>query len=205
MGAFGGRAKQYQVRDSIRATDTVLDLGAGGGFFLHEMKCQQKIAVEINPFALDFMKRNFPGIKQYRFLKDVPDEIADVVTSMSVLEHIEAPVLVLRELYQKVKPNGLAIFHVKNEGVLTDKKYNPNDWDQHLYTWNPSLFGNLVAAAGFKIEEVKAYQTAWPPNFEALWDQVGEKEFLRLAEIEGKKTNTWSIVLRARKVPKTTA
>eukprot|EP00002_Diphylleia_rotans_P008716 TRINITY_DN18720_c0_g1_i1.p1 TRINITY_DN18720_c0_g1~~TRINITY_DN18720_c0_g1_i1.p1 ORF type:complete len:286 (-),score=70.28 TRINITY_DN18720_c0_g1_i1:81-938(-) len=202
MGAFAGYAEQYRVRDWIRSTDTVLDFGAGGGFFLNGMKCQRKIAVELNSYALEFMKDHFPDIEQYRFLKDVPDEVADLVTSIHVLEHVEAPVLALRELYNKLKPNGIAIFHVKNEGVHTDRRYNPNDWDQHLYTWNPGLFGNLIAAAGFKVEDILAHQTAWPPNYKAVWNQVGEKEFIRLAEIEGRNTNTWSLVLRARKVPK---
>ena len=40
-------------------------------------------------------------------------------------------------------------------GVILDvygRKYQPGDINNHLFTWNPLLLGNLMNAAGFKVK-----------------------------------------------------
>ena len=50
----------------------------------------------------------------------VPDGYADIIISTHTLEHVENPLGALRELRNKLKENGKAVFHVPNESCSTE-------------------------------------------------------------------------------------
>lgn len=67
---------------------------------------------------------------------------------------MECPLTELREVFKKVRPGGRLIVGIKNEGVQYLQQYKTGDTDNHLYTWNALLLGNMVRAAGFRVDEV---------------------------------------------------
>lgn len=68
---------------------------------------------------------------------------------------MECPLTELREMYKKVKRAGRIVIGIKNEGVQYLREWKPNDIDNHLYTWNDMLLGNMVRAAGFNITRIE--------------------------------------------------
>ena len=67
---------------------------------------KEKTGIEINDFARAEAKKL--GINSVKNIRDIPDDYADVIISTSVLEHVENPFEILRELKDKLKDGGKA-------------------------------------------------------------------------------------------------
>ena len=68
--------------------------------------------------------RKYYGVK-YTDLEGVEDGSIDAVTCHHVLEHVEAPVEILRSLALKLRPGGLLVLHVPHQRPLT---FAARDW-----------------------------------------------------------------------------
>lgn len=112
--------------------------------------------MELNNHAREQIAEVYPEkkIALYQYVEDVEDESIDIFFSTSVIEHMECPLTELREVYHKVAPRGRVIIGIKNEGVQYLRVYKENDQDNHIYTWNAQLLGNLVVAAGFEVIKI---------------------------------------------------
>ncbi len=143
----------------IKPSDKVLDFGCGGGFVLNSFNCKKKFGIEINSHAQKQAK-SF-GITVVESFDDLKSKYFDIVISNSALEHINNPLEILVQSHRVLKKNGKLIFSVPHE----DLSYNfqHNDINQHLYTWSPMSFGNLIQKAGFKILKVVTKKIITPP------------------------------------------
>lgn len=122
--------------------DKFLDMGCGEGLVLKE-------ALEngFKPYGLDIANNldkslDRTGINFFNgnlFEANYPDDYFSVIYSDSVLEHIEKPMLVLKEFYRILQPNGLVFIIVPNEDSLI------NDIKKILYTllYNKSKYGRI--------------------------------------------------------------
>ena len=127
------------------------------------------------------------GIKSVKHISDIPDMYADIIISTSVLEHVENPLGVLRELRNKLKDNGRIVFHVPNESC--DTEYIRSDAHNHLYTWNCLTLGNLFKAAGYFVYSVQKVQEVWPSHFYEIEKEVSPELFDVICEIGGKASD----------------
>lgn len=136
----------------IEPHDTVIDFGCGTGGILSAITCGRRIGVEINEPAIEQAIAN--GLEVVRSLEDLPNDVADVIISHHALEHIDEPLPILRALRDKVRPRGRLILVIPAETpyALRFRRWRPNP-QQHLYSWTPLSFGNLVVAAGFDIDK----------------------------------------------------
>ena len=50
--------------------------------------------------------------------------------------------------------SGRIVIGVKNEAVELWRGWNANNRDNHLYTWNSMLLGNVLRASGFVIDRI---------------------------------------------------
>jgi len=164
MGEFGGWANKEKFQKFIKSTDKVIDFGCGGGYLLRQLKCADKIGIEVNEKARAVAKEM--GIRTVAAIEDIPDNWADIIISNHVLEHTIAPLDEILSLKNKLKPEGKIIFVVPSEGVY--HSYDPNDPNHHLYTWSPMCLGNLFHSAGFKVLESKAVIHRWPPKYRLI-------------------------------------
>ena len=123
---------------------------------LASLKVSKRVGVELNDYARSQITEVYPekNIQLYRYVENVPDESVDLFFSTSVIEHMECPLTELREVYNKVRPGGRLVIGIKNEGVQYLRRYVTADQDNHLYTWNELLLGNLVRAAGFTVKKI---------------------------------------------------
>ena len=148
-GEVFGKIRAERIRDFVSPKDTIIDFGCGPGYVSKFIDCRRKIGVDVNPAALSIASRN--GLECYTFLEAIGKNIADVVISTHVLEHVPCPLGTLRELRRVLKPGGLLVLVVPIDDWRRTKNWTPSDFDQHLYTWTPLLLGNILVAAGFEM------------------------------------------------------
>lgn len=161
MGRFGAKVKADMFQPYIRDGMTVVEFGSGGGYLLDRLCAREKMGIEINDVARAAAKEI--GISSVKNISDIPDGYADIIISSSVLEHVENPFGVLKELRDKLKDDGKAVFHVPNESCNTE--YVRSEINNHLYTWNCLTLGNLFKAAGYFVHSVQKVQEVWPEHF----------------------------------------
>lgn len=171
-GRFGGEVEAFKFQHFIRPEDNVIDFGAGGGFLLKNLNCKGKLGLEINDIAREESKSI--GVNSVKTVHEIEDNWADVIISNHALEHTFQPLDEIRSLYPKLKKGGKILFCVPLEKV---NHYQPNDINQHLYTWSEMNLGNLFTLAGYKVLDVKEIKYKWPPYFWAIRQKLGQFVF----------------------------
>lgn len=147
-----GIKTRFKVRifaPHISRTDTVADFGCAGGAMLAGLDCARRIGIEINDTARAAAERDH-GIETYASTAEVPDGVADVVVSNHALEHIEAPIDALRQLRPKIAPGGKLVLLLPIDDWRSQRRWDPDDINRHLYTWTPLLLGNALDEAGYR-------------------------------------------------------
>jgi SAM-dependent methyltransferase len=161
IGRFGGWANLTKFSEYIHQDKKILDFGCGGGYLLSNLKCLDKIGVEINPLARAEATRN--GVRTVSSTAEIANGWADIVISNHALEHCPQPLTELRNLLPKMASDAIAVFVFPCEAAKYS--YNLNDRNHHLYSWSPMSAANLFAEAGFDVVESKIYLHFWPPKF----------------------------------------
>jgi SAM-dependent methyltransferase len=195
IGEFGGIANLFKFENEISQPDTVLDFGCGGGYLLNNITCKRKMGIEINESAREEAQKN--GVEAYESFNNLEDSYIDIIISNHALEHVTSPFETLKSLYPKLRSGGKIIFVVPHQD--TNEEYDPNDPNNHLYTWNQQTLGNLFRHAGYKILKVEAIQHQWPPNYKEIFAKYGEEEFHKQCKEYAKKNNNYQIRIVAQK------
>lgn len=175
---------------------TILDFGCGNGGVLRRLSAKRRIGVEVGKIAA--AEAGAAGVQVVGSLADVPSESIDFGISCHALEHVSAPFDVLVELRRVMRPGApirLVIpaeisFHKSQRGWRVDR-------NMHVYAWTPLSFGNLAAAAGFKVTRARL---APMPSGSRLLKAVRYLPWLRrgLAWLLAYRRNALSVVLDAR-------
>jgi SAM-dependent methyltransferase len=182
LADFGAEANLWMFRDFVRATDTVVDFGCGGGFLLRRLDCRRRIGVEVNPAAVRCAHAN--GLEVVSDLSDLAPEFADVIISSHALEHTFDPFHKLRQAHAVLQRGGLAVFMVPCERY--DRRYVADNIDQHLYTWAPLNIGNLFANAGFSVLSCERIAHRFPPAPERIQRCVGWAAFHAICRLNAR-------------------
>ena len=103
------------------------------------------------------------------------------------MEHVPLPLNSLKDLYKKLKTGGTMVIVIPCEQASERGfYYKAGDINQHLHTWCPMTFGNLVTLAGFKVIECKPFQHQWCPDFKQNWNQPNFHQRCREHAIKNK-------------------
>ena len=160
IGEFGGWANLTKFQPFIRNEFHVVDFGCGGGYLLKNIRCQEKIGIEVNGVAREQARQN--GIRTVETTEEIDHQWADLIISNHALEHVPDPLSELQKLKRLLKPGGKIVFYVPCESI--HMAYKQHDVSQHLFTWSPMCLGNLFSTAGYVIEESAPYFHQWPPK-----------------------------------------
>ncbi|MDO9087402.1 MAG: class I SAM-dependent methyltransferase [Anaerolineaceae bacterium] len=122
---FGVNKRVNRILKKEKKSGKILDIGCATGIFLNEMKNKgwDCYGVEPNNFAANYGKEYFDlniinkPFEQTNFL----NSFFDVVTMWDVLEHVENPDLVAKELYRILKPDGLLVVSMPNSDSIECK------------------------------------------------------------------------------------
>jgi SAM-dependent methyltransferase len=167
----------------VETTDTVLDLGCGYGEFIRQVRCGRKLAMDLNPDALEHV-----GTCAECLVHDctqawpVPDNSLDVVFTSNFFEHLPDKTALrntLQECHRCLRPGGRLI------ALGPNIKYLPGEywdfWDHHLPLTARSLAEGLENLA-FKIE-------------------VSREKFLPYTAVHGPQYPLWCVRLYLRLRP----
>lgn len=170
IGRVGGILNKFKFQEHILPENTVLDFGCGGGFLLEQLTANRKIGFEINVNAKEHAKTL--GIEMPDNLNSIPDNSIDIVISNHAIEHVPNPLEVLKQLYRVIRTGGLLVVVLPCEqpGEI-EFEYREDDINQHLHSWCPQTFGNLVKLAGFKVELSTTIRHKWTPDYKTSFDQ----------------------------------
>lgn len=169
IGYIGGFLNKFKFKNNVNKTDILMDFGCGGGYLLDNFENKQKFGFEINKSAIDECNRK--NIKVFNDFNDIENDSIDSIISNHVMEHVPLPLETLKNLYTKLKPGGKIIIIIPCEQPSEEMfYYEPNDINQHLHTWCPMTFGNLVTLAGFKVIECNVFQHKWTPDYAIEYD-----------------------------------
>ena len=152
-GAF---LRHVHITPVLKAGDRVLDVGAGGGEFVHYM-CEKGFdahGIEPNEGFADYARRTYgvPILMAMWETADVEDESFDVITSNHVVEHFCDPYAALRRFHSWLAPGGRLFLSVPSIANPNRTPYGRFHFG-HLYNFTYETLAMLARRAGFTQSE----------------------------------------------------
>ncbi len=172
-------AERYIVDHVSNKQAAIADIGASGGVFLkglQEKGYTNLTAVDIDNYLQDDVKQAFGFVGLDLNFEKFPtaDKSLDVVTCLSVMEHLENPFHLAREVHRILKDDGLFIMSIPNgfhiwsklsfllHGELTDWRED----NAHITFLTKAVFKKSFLRY-FTIEHT-VYQEGFVPYFSKL-------------------------------------
>jgi len=140
----------------------ILDIGCAAGFALEVLAEQgyEVRGVEISArMAAESARRlGAEKVHQGPLTDDVfPGETFDIVTLWDVIEHVEDPVALLRQVRERLRPEGILLIETQNVASLFARLLGVNwqhyKFQEHLYHFDPKTIRVLLGKAGFELLE----------------------------------------------------
>jgi len=161
--------------------DVVLDVGCGGGTLIKKIKGKKIVGIDFSKTAVMLARKNLKSkrnavIKRMNAEKlSLPSNSFDRIVCTEVLEHVQKPENVIREMLRVLKKDGHAVITIPNEKNVKKIKNSLNrlgvmnvfldgiskncseEW--HIHEFSREMFKKLTEKK-FRIEKTKAI-----PNF----------------------------------------
>jgi SAM-dependent methyltransferase len=155
--------RKYRLVEKAKSTKAghILDVGAGTGFFLNEMKKHgwQVAGTEKSADARAFAKKEF-GLEmdEPEQLFSFEKESFDAITLWHVLEHIHRPDENMEAFSRLLKPEGKLIIAVPNPTSYDARHYKQYwaAWDvpRHLWHFGPGQMKLFGEKHGFRLKSL---------------------------------------------------
>jgi SAM-dependent methyltransferase len=140
----------------------VLEIGAGSGAFVQAaLKRGWKVdANEVSESALELLRRTEATVCSGDLTAArYPDSQFDFVVSLEVIEHLPAPLDLVREMWRVTRPGGLLLLTTPNFNGIS-RRYLGIQWrvidPEHLGYFTPSTLSRLLRDVGYKSIWVKS-------------------------------------------------
>jgi SAM-dependent methyltransferase len=139
----------------VSSDSTVLDLGCGYGEFINNIQVKRKLAMDLNPDALDRLASDVEFLRQDCSERwQVPDNTLDVVFTSNFFEHLPDKNCLkktLAEAWRCLKPGGRLIAMGPNIKFLPGLYWD--FFDHHTILTEASL-AEVLSLCGFSPEKV---------------------------------------------------
>ncbi len=157
------------IERHMRRDSRILDLGCGSADFLRAAYARAQEVYGIDPDRRALHRNAVIGAKIAGTGDDLPfaDNAFDMIALAWVIEHLERPAAVVRELYRVLKPGGLLVF-------LTPNMWNYNVW---MIRMVPNCLHHLFTQALYGRRERETYAVRYRlnsvPRIEAVLRSIG--------------------------------
>lgn len=164
----GGYFFRKYLKNYIHSNATILDAGCGDNGMISEFKSLSGliIGIDINENLLN--KNNIVDKKIIGNLEQIPldNNSVDIIVSEFVLEHLQNPITVFKEISRVLKPKGVFIFITPNvlNPIMTLSKILPYSWhkllrkillkkreEAHPTYYKANTYGKLLKLARFSM------------------------------------------------------
>jgi len=175
---------------------TVLDFGGGlGNNLLSVSQRAQAWMVEPSPLGRQLARHG--GIKTAAQLDELKHLRFDTVLCRHVLEHVDHPLIILRDLKEALTPYGVLVLVLPCESMYTLPDLT--DIDHHLYCWHPRALANLLEKAGFKILRIRYEYFGAKRKMLPLYRRGGGKAYAHMVRWVGRVFRYKELVVEARR------
>ena len=151
------RERIFYLRQFLPSGSSILDFGCGQGIFV---KIAKKFGYQVFGYDIDPK-----ATADFYSLKEIPNHFFDAVVCFDVIEHVDNPQKILKNIRQKLKPNGLLFLTTPNRLGLAGRIIKNKFWglvpQGHKNVFTLSQMEGLLKTAGFKIIEAKTNLIAW--------------------------------------------
>ena len=152
------RLNQYKIDLKhilkYKSSGTVLDFGCGNGKYLEMFPSSfKKIGYEINPKAIEHLKKSSIGKFYTENIKCIQEKDIDLILMRGVIEHLPDPVSITELLCDKLKNGGYLFIsatpNIDSPGaVLYKEKWNQFYFPDHLFYFSVRSLSFLLARFG---------------------------------------------------------
>jgi len=150
--AWVAEKRAQKIQPHVKESDAVFEFGVGFGWNLAALRCASKTGHDIDPTLRNHVQRH--GIEFMENLDSIASKTFDVILCHHVLEHVPNPAASIEQLSNSLKPGGLLLIFVPYEKERRYRRFNPNEPNHHMFSWNPQTLGNFVSAAGFELVSI---------------------------------------------------
>ncbi len=175
---LGHRLQAHLFEPFLSAGDDLLDFGCANGSLARALapRVRSVTGLEVNEHSRALATEH--GLEVFASLASMPEQRQfDKIVSNHVLEHIPNVVGTLQVLRRHLRPDGrlVVVVPIEDHRTARNRQWRADDYDRHLYTWTPLLFGNLLDEAGFRPLRIEIVNLAWSPRLFFLGDGVAQR------------------------------
>ena len=163
----------------------VLDIGCGRGLLLHKLRQRgwTPMGTELSEEAASYARDRLGLPVTTQMVEDVkfPDEEFDLVILWHVLEHVQSPRAMLKEVSRILKPGGTLLVAVPNFGSL-EAQWSKAGWfhldvPRHLTHFTRATLAHALNVAGLTVSSTNFFSTEY--DFFSFVQSVQNKMGLR--------------------------
>jgi SAM-dependent methyltransferase len=158
-GGDGELSRQALYLRKGEGDPLLLEVGCGSGEWLAYMRGLgwRVEGVEPDPKAVETALSQGLNVRTGQLSDQrYPDDYADVICLVHVIEHLHDPVGTLRECRRVLKPNGRLVIATPNSASLGHRHFKSNwvslDPPRHLMIFDPPTMRELLDQAGFEVD-----------------------------------------------------
>ncbi|MBI2673310.1 class I SAM-dependent methyltransferase [Candidatus Woesearchaeota archaeon] len=140
----------------------LLDVGCSIGTFLAIAKKHgfDAYGIDINKSAVEYAK-NLGLNAEVKDLSSFKDKSFDIVILNDVLEHVENPIKMLKDIKRIMKEDGILEISTPNIGSIlaniSGKKWLHIKPNEHLYYFSPKTLAKILELSSFNLVEYKSF------------------------------------------------
>lgn len=147
---------------SRKAGGTLLEIGAGMGFFCDEARAfgYTPKAIELNRVQAEHIRRMGIPVDNRTLATAYPGMRFDVIYHCDVLSHFTDPVAEFKTMVDRLNPGGMLMFETGNFGDVRQRYYRliPQfQYPDHLFFFSQSSLRMLLDRSGLRALKIQRY------------------------------------------------
>jgi 2-polyprenyl-3-methyl-5-hydroxy-6-metoxy-1,4-benzoquinol methylase len=160
---FGRPCPERRGDLACPAPGRLLDFGCGGGSYLRRMASLgwRVTGLDVAPEVVQKIRDElgYPAVVGTLPHPELAPCSFEVVTMWQALEHVHSPLGVLRAAYELLVPGGKIVVAVPNFDSLPNRWFGEHwfglDLPRHLTHFTPEKLGEMLRAAGFRVNSIR--------------------------------------------------